>query len=147
MLTTVEHVLNDKGHDVWSLSPDATVLDALELMTARRVEACPVVETGRLVGMLTERDCARRVMLPGRHPRDVRVGDVMTSPVVFVSSGHTVADCMKVLAERGFAHLPVVDGSAVVGIVSMGDLVNRVVKDQGATIRHLEAYITDTYPN
>lgn len=146
MLTKIDSVLNVKGRDVWSVSPDSTVHDALQLMAEKRIETCLILAEGKLVGMLTERDCARRVMLLGKNPRDVRVRDVMTTPVVFVTPTHTVADCMKILTDRGFAHLPVLVGETVVGVVSMGDLVNKIVRDQGDTITHLEAYITGKYP-
>lgn len=146
MLTKIEDVLKDKGRDVWSVGTTATVHDALQLMAEKRVETCLVISEGKLVGMLTERDCARRVVLPGKKPSEVRVGDAMTSPVVFVSPDHTVGDCMKILTDRGFAHLPVVDGEKVVGVVSMGDLVQNLVKDREHLIGHLEAYITGRYP-
>jgi CBS domain-containing protein len=146
VLTKIDSVLNVKGRDVWSVSPDSTVHDALQLMAEKRIETCLILAEGKLVGMLTERDCARRVMLLGKNPRDVRVRDVMTTPVVFVTPTHTVADCMKILTDRGFAHLPVLVGETVVGVVSMGDLVNKIVRDQGDTITHLEAYITGKYP-
>ena len=146
MLTKVEGLLNTKGRDVWSLSPSSTIHDALQLMAEKRIEACVVLDEGRLVGILTERDCARRVMLLGKNPRDVRVGDTMTSPVVFVTPGHTVVDCLRILDERGFAHLPVLEGEQLTGIVSMGDLVKKLVHDQGDTITSLEAYITGKDP-
>jgi CBS domain-containing protein len=146
MLTRIETVLSRKGRDVWSVAPDATVHDAIRMMADKRVEALLVLVEGNLVGILTERDCARRVTLDGKDPRGVRVSEVMTSPAVFVSPGHTVGDCMKILSERGFAHLPVLEGRTVVGVVSMGDLVNSIIHEKDHAIGHLEAYISGRYP-
>jgi CBS domain-containing protein len=115
-------------------------------MADKRIEALLVLSDGKLVGILTERDCARRVTLDGKNPKSVRISAVMTSPVVFVTGGHTVGDCMKILAEKGFAHLPVLDGDTVVGIVSMGDLVSSIVREHGDTISQLEGYISGRYP-
>jgi len=142
MQTKISAVLNRKGRNIWSVSPTATVHDAVSQMVDRRIEALPVTVDGKLVGMLTERDCARRVTLSGRALTDVLVGDTMTSPVVFVSESHTVGDCLRILTEKGFAHLPVVEGDAVVGLISMGDLVTTLLDEMEHTIRHLEGYIT-----
>jgi CBS domain-containing protein len=145
--TKVDTLLTRKGRDVWSVRPEATVHEAVQLMADRRIEALVVLSgDDQLVGILTERDCARRVTLHGKDSRAVQVGDVMTSPVVFVTGGHSVGDCMKILSERGFAHLPVLDGDRLVGVVSMGDLVNSIVREQDQAISHLEGYITGRYP-
>ena len=146
MLTKIEAVLNEKGRDVWSLSPAATVHDAIQLMADKRVEALLVISHGKLVGIVTERDCARRVTLPGKRSTDVRVSEIMTSPVVFVTPAHTVGDCMRIATGKGIAHLPVLDGEVVVGVVSMGDLVKSIIREQDTTISHLEAYVTGKYP-
>lgn len=146
MLTTIESVLNGKGRDVWSVPAGATVREALSAMVEKEIEALVVLSDDRLVGVLTERDCARRVTLPGRDPSRVRVRDVMTSPAVFVTERHTIGDCMRIMSERGFAHLPVLDGDELVGVISMGDLVASLVRERDDAIRHLEAYITGTYP-
>lgn len=147
MLTKIRAILNRKGGHAWSISPSATVHDAVQLMAEKRIEALLVLsEESTLAGIVTERDCARRVTLQGQDARAVRVQDVMTSPVVFVTPEHTVGDCMKILAEKGFAHLPVLDGDRVAGIVSMGDLVQSIVREQDHTISHLQGYITGKYP-
>lgn len=145
MLTKVATVLDRKGRDVWSVPSTATVHDAIRQMAEKRVEALLVFADKSLAGILTERDCARRVTLDGKDPRSVLVTEVMTSPVVFVTEGHTVGDCMKILTERGFAHLPVLEGEVVRGIVSMGDLVSTIVREQEGAISHLEGYITGQY--
>jgi CBS domain-containing protein len=146
VLTTIETVLNTKGRDVWSLSPDATVRDAIELMANKHVEALVVLVDQTLVGILSERDCARKVTLRGRRSEDVFIRDIMSSPVVCVTPHHTVGDCMRITNEKGFAHLPVLDGETVAGIVSVGDLVNSIVREQEDTIHYLEAYVTGKYP-
>ena len=147
MLTKVDAVLARKGRDVWSVRPEATVHEAVHLMADKRIEALIVLSSdAELVGIVTERDCARRVTLHGKDPRAVQVRDVMTSPVVFVTGKHSVGDCMKILSEKGFAHLPVLDGDRLVGVISMGDLVNSIVREKDHTISHLEGYITGKYP-
>lgn len=147
MLTTIDAVLARKGRDVASVPPGATVHEAIQLMAEKRIEALLVLSEDRsLVGILTERDCARRVTLDGRDPATVRVQAVMTSPVVFVTGSHTIGDGMKILSDQGFAHLPVLDGERLAGIVSMGDLVSAMLREQGHTISHLEGYISGKYP-
>lgn len=146
MQTTIETVLNRKGRDVWSVAPSVLVHAAVQMMVDKRIEALLVIDDGALVGVLTERDCARRVSLAGRNPRSVAVSEVMTSPVVFVTEQHTVEDCMKILSERGFAHLPVLEGDSVVGVVSATDLIKSLLHDRDHTITHLEGYITAKYP-
>lgn len=146
MLTTIDSLLDTKGRSVRSLPPNATVHDAVHAIVDERIEALLILSDDRLVGILTERDCARRVTLQGREPKGVRISEVMTSPVVFVRGEHTVGDCLQILADKGFSHLPVLDGEAVVGVVSMGDLVGSIIREQGDTISHLEGYVTGSYP-
>lgn len=146
MLTRIAAVLNRKGRDVYWVPPDATVHEAIHTMAEKRIEALLVVDGGRLVGILTERDCARRVTLHGKDPKTVRASEAMTSPVVFVTEDHTIGDCMQILSEKGFAHLPVLKGDAIVGVVSMGDLVSSLLHEKEHTISHLEGYITGRYP-
>lgn len=143
--TTIKHVLGSRPSQAWTVAPSTLVREAVELMADNRLEALLVLEDRKLVGILTERDCARRVWLPGKDPRTVRVAEVMTTPVVFVSERHCVRDCMNILSERGFAHLPVLDGDRVVDLVSIEDLVGSIVAEQGRTINHLEEYITGRY--
>jgi CBS domain-containing protein len=146
MLTTIEFVLDRKGREVWSVPDHATVREAISAMAEKEIEALLVLDGGRLVGILTERDCARRVTLQGRDPSNVQVRDVMTSPAVFVTERHTIRDCMRTMSDRGIAHLPVLEGEALVGVVSMGDLVASLVRERDEAIKYLEAYITGTYP-
>lgn len=146
MQTTIKTVLNRKGRDVWSVAPSVLVHAAVQMMFDKRIEALLVLADGKLVGMLTERDCARRVSLAGRNAHMVAVSEVMTSPVVFVTEQHTVEDCMKILSAHGFAHLPVVEGDHVVGVVAASDLIKSLLHDRDRTITHLEGYITGKYP-
>lgn len=146
MLTTVASVLTQKGHDVWSVSPTTSVSEAIHTMAQRRIVVLVVLSKDRLVGIVSERDCTRKVILEERNPNEVRVGDVMTSPVVFVTPTHTVGDCMWIMTEKGFTHLPVVDAERVVGVVSSGDLLRSIVTAQSETINHLEGYISGKYP-
>ncbi|WP_291990347.1 CBS domain-containing protein [Luteitalea sp.] len=146
MQTTIASVLNHKGHEVWSVPPTALVSEAIQVMAQHRIVVLLVLSDDQLVGIISERDCTRKVILPGRSPDKVRVGDAMTSPVVFVSPAHTVGDCMWIMTDKGFTHLPVVDGGRVVGVVSSGDLLRSIVKTQSETINHLEGYISGKYP-
>jgi len=146
MLTTIESVLNWKGRDVWWVRACDTVREALSAMVEKRIEALVVLSDGKVVGVVTERDCARRVTLQGRDPSRVRVSDVMTSPAVFVTEQHTIGDCMRIMSARQLAHLPVLDGDELVGVISMGDLVASLVRERDDAIKHLEAYITGAYP-
>lgn len=146
MLTTTASVLKKKGHDVWSVPPSASVAEAIDLMTQKRIEALLVLLKGQLVGIVSERDCAREVILRGSPPNKVPVSAVMSSPVVFVSPKHTVGDCMWIVTEKRVTHLPVVDGQTLVGVVSIGDLMKSIVETQNETIAHLEGYVSGKYP-
>jgi CBS domain-containing protein len=139
----VEQLLSSKGSSgsVWSVAPDDTIYRALEVMAERNVGALVVLEDGRLVGMLSERDYARKVILKGLASRDARVRDVMTRDVVTVSPEHTVADCMQRMTDGRFRHLPVLAGDRVVGVVSIGDLVATIIADQAFEIEQLQGYI------
>jgi CBS domain-containing protein len=141
MADTVASILLHKGSDVWSIPPDASVYDAIALMAGRSVGALLVMQGGALVGILSERDYARKVVLQGRSSKDTRVSEIMTSPVISVSSKHDVHDCMELVTAHRIRHLPVVDGDRVAGIVSIGDLVRKIVATHEETITHLHEYI------
>jgi CBS domain-containing protein len=142
----VSAVLNQKGCQVWSIPPDATVFDAIELMAERNVGALPVMDAERLVGIVSERDYTRKVALKGKASKQTLVQEIMFSPVIPVSPEHTVEECLHIMTENRVRHLPVLEGDSVVGIVSIGDLVNWTISAQTATISHLESYITGQYP-
>ncbi len=142
----VSTVLRGKDRKVLSIAPDASVYDAISLMADNSIGALLVVANGVLVGILSERDYARKVVLQSRSSKDTRVCDIMTSPVLTVSPAHTVEECMRMMTDQRIRHLPVVEGAAIVGIVSIGDLVRSVITVQGETIQYLQQYIGGPYP-
>ena len=146
MSRTLEYILQQKGSHAWSLPPTATVLEAIKMMADKGVGALVVVSEGRLVGIVSERDYARKVILQGRHSRDTPVCDIMTTPVTVVTPAHSVDDCMRIVSERHIRHLPVMNGQELVGVVSIRDLVESIIEEQGETIEHLHSYITGQYP-
>ena len=143
----VSSVLRRKGSDrkILSISPDASVYEAIALMAENSVGALLVVSDGMLAGIMSERDYARKVVLQSRSSKDTRVADIMTTPVITVSPAHTVEECMRLMTDKRIRHLPVVDGSTIAGIVSIGDLVRAVITVQGETIQYLQQYINGQY--
>jgi CBS domain-containing protein len=140
--STIQAVLKNKTGEVWSTTPTASVYEAIEMMAEKRVGALPVMQQGQLCGILSERDYARKVILKGRSSKDTPVADIMSADPITISPQHTVAECMRIVTDERIRHLPVVEGGKVIGIVSIGDLVNWVISEQQETIRHLEAYIS-----
>jgi CBS domain-containing protein len=140
--TTIATVVQQKSGVVWSIGSGASVFEAIELMANKGVGALMVMDNGALMGIVSERDYARKVILQGRSSRETLVAEIMSSPVVCVSLQHTVGECMRVMTDNRIRHLPVMQNDAVVGVVSIGDLVNWVIREQEFTIRHLEAYIS-----
>ena len=138
----VKHLLEGKGSDIFSIAPDAPVLEAIKHMAVRRVGALLVMRGERLVGIVSERDYARKVILQGRLSKETHVSEIMTSPVITVTRQHSVGECMRIITNNRIRHLPVVENGVVLGVVSIGDLVNWVISEQEMTIRHLEAYIS-----
>lgn len=146
MTETVRAILNRKGHDVYALPPNASVYDAIAMMAEKGVGALLVLEEGRLVGVVSERDYARKVILKGKHSMETRLDEIMTSPVITVGPEQTVDECMRIVTDRRIRHLPVVDGGRVVGMISIGDLVRSIIASQEATIKELHNYIAGAYP-
>lgn len=138
----VKHILNTKGSDAWSVAPDTSALDALALMAEKDIGAVLVLEQGRLAGVFSERDYARKVILHGRSSKDTPVGALMTPEVVSVVPEDSVERCMQLMTETRCRHLPVVRDESVLGVVSIGDVVKHVISEKESTIRDLEEYIT-----
>lgn len=138
----VQHLLDLKGRDIISVTADVSVLDAIKLMADKTVGSLLVMQGGELRGIVTERDYARKVIIKGRSSESTEVGEIMTSDVVTASMQDTVNHCMTVMTERKIRHLPVVDDGVVIGMISIGDLVQAIISDQQEEIEHLEHYIS-----
>jgi CBS domain-containing protein len=142
IMKLVKHILDSKGHDVLSIAPAASVLDAIKLMAEKGIGALIVLDGEALAGIVTERDYARKVILKGRSSHETPVKDIMSADVLTTSADQTVDSCMNMMTDRRIRHLPVVDGDKVTGMVSIGDLVKAIIADQKEAIEQLEHYIT-----
>jgi CBS domain-containing protein len=138
----VQHLLDSKGREIISITADASVLDAITIMADRAIGSLPVMRGDELLGIVTERDYARKVIVKGRSSRSTEVGEIMTTEVCTATLADTVNNCMTVMTERKIRHLPVVDDGKVVGMISIGDLVQAIITDQKEEIEHLEHYIS-----
>jgi len=140
-MKTVQEILNEKGKEVHTVGPGDSVLDALRLMAEHEVGALPVVESGRLVGLISERDYARKVVLLDRSSRTTLVRDIMLTRVAYVEPSRTVEECMALMTDKRVRHLPVLEQGRLVGLVSIGDLVKAIIDEQQFIISQLELYI------
>jgi len=140
-MATARHLLDRKGRAIFSIGPDEPVLEAIRIMADRHVGALLVMKGEELIGIVSERDYARKVILKGRSSADTPVAQIMSTPVVTVSLGNSVQECMQLMTTRRLRHLPVVEGKKVVGMVSIGDLLKAVMEEQQQTIEQLESYI------
>jgi len=141
MKTRVKDILQAKGDQVWAVPPDATVFDALKLMADKNIGSVLVMEDGRLVGILSERDYARKVILHGRTSHDTPVSEIMTAEVKTISPDEPIDACMALMTERHIRHLPVVADEKVIGLISIGDVVKAIIEDQAFMLDQMEAYI------
>jgi CBS domain-containing protein len=140
-MTTVKQLLEFKGHDIVSIEPDRTVYEAIERLAERRIGALLVIENNKLVGLFSERDYARKVVLKGKSSKDTPVRDVMTLDLICVKPEASVDECMTLMTEERVRHLPVLDKGELVGIVSIGDAIRQIISERDFTIRQLEQYI------
>ena len=140
-MSTVRNILQKKGNAVYSIGPDKSVYDALEELEENNLGSLIVVENGKLIGVFTERDYARKVILKGRSSKETLVRDIMSSDPIFVNPDNTLDECMQLMTDKFIRHLPVMENSALIGIVSIGDLVKYIIYEKDFIIGNLEHYI------
>ena len=139
---TVRHLLEEKGNQVWTISPQASTFEALELMAGKNIGALLVLEQDKIVGIFTERDYARKVVLKGKSSKTTIVGELMTTEVLYVAPDDTIENCMALMTDKRARHLPVMENGELLGVVSIGDVVKAIISDREFIIRELERYIT-----
>jgi CBS domain-containing protein len=144
-MKSVEKVLRTKGSEAWHIAPQASVYEALQLMSEKEVGSILVLEEGEVVGIFTERDYARKLILKGKFSKDTAVRELMTQEVLYVEPQNTIEDCMVLMTNNRVRHLPVMENGKLVGIVSLGDMVKHIISEQESTIAQLEKYITGSY--
>lgn len=142
---TINEILSQKGALVWTIPPDSTVFEAIQMMADKNVGALLVIDQEKLVGIISERDYTRKVALKGRSSKELKVREILSPKVIHAAPAHTVEQCMRMMTEQRVRHLPVLDGERIAGVVSIGDLVNWIISTQTTTIRQLETYISG-YP-
>ena len=142
---TINEILNHKGSNVWSVSPNTMVFDAIQMMAEKNIGALMVVDQGKLIGIMSERDYTRKIALKGKSSKQTPVREILSDEIITVTPAHTIEDCMRLMTENRIRHLPVLDGDSILGIVSIGDLVNWIISAQTNTIYQLQTYISG-YP-
>lgn len=141
-MQTVRDILKAKGTDVWRVEPDATVFDALQRMAEKEVGALVVMQGAQVVGLISERDYARKIILHGRASPTTLVKEIMTTPVVYIHLDQAIEECMSLMTEKRIRHLPVLEGGKLVGIISIGDIVKSIIADQQFIIEQLVRYVS-----
>lgn len=141
-MTTVRQILGSKGRDVWSVSPDATVYDAIKLMAEKNAGALVVLEEDQLRGIISERDYARKVILKGKSSKEIPVKEIMSVDVVTIRPEQSIEECMSLMTNKRIRHLPVLEEKKLIGVISIGDVVKAIISEQEFTIKQLENYIT-----
>jgi|SRR3982751_3292131 CBS domain-containing protein len=144
---TIEKILCQKSPQIWSVSPDATVYDAVALMADKNVGALLVLENEKLVGIISERDYSRKVMLRGKRSRETFVREIMSTDLTTANPRETVEECLRFMTDKRIRHLPVIDAGSLRGVISIGDLVKEVISAQSATLDQLRDYISGGYPS
>ena len=140
--STVRELLNVKGHDVWSVRPDQTVSEALKVLAEKNIGALLVLDGGKLIGIFSERDYSRKIFLLGKTSKETKVEEVMTEDVCFVTPDTNIEECMALFTDKRIRHLPVMEADQLIGVISIGDVVNKIICEQKFTIGELENYIT-----
>jgi CBS domain-containing protein len=144
-MTTVGNILTLKSRDIWSIAPDSSVFEALEMMAEKNISGLLILENDNLVGIFTERDYARKLILKGKFSKDTKVSDLMTKNILYVEPSNTLEDCMKLMTGKRVRHLPVLENGRLIGILTIGDLVKLIISEQQTTIHQLENYISGGY--
>jgi len=139
---SIKEILDHKGATVWTVTPEATVFEAIQMMSEKNIGALLVTERDKLIGIMSERDYTRKVALKGKTSKELKVREILSDHVLSVTPSHTVEECLRLMTENRVRHLPVLDGEKITGVVSIGDLVNWIISTQGTTIRQLETYIS-----
>ncbi len=141
-MKTVNQILRTKGTHIWAIEPNATVFEALQLMADKEIGAVLVMQAGQVIGILSERDYARKIILEGKSSKDTFVREIMTAKVIAVHPKTTVEECMALMTDKHIRHLPVIDDYEIMGVISIGDVVKAIIEEQSFMIDHLTSYIT-----
>ena len=144
-MITIEHLLKNKENQIWSVEPKISIFEALKIMSDKEIGALLVIEDEKLVGIFSERDYARKVILKGKSSKNTQVGELMTKKVLYIDPEQTINECMAIMTDKHIRHLPVINNDKVIGIVTIGDVVNQIISEQEFTIHHLENYIMGTH--
>ena len=144
-MTTIGQLLKTKGNEIWSIAPQATIYEALQVMSEKDVGALLVVHKGDVVGIFSERDYARKLILKGKFSKDTSVEELMTRKVLYVGPESTIEECMALMTAKSVRHLPILKNERLLGIVTLGDVVKQIISDQEFTIHQLENYISGSY--